>query len=346
MCLKLSTDPGSAPDPPGAGPGTFATTCRNWQSCPCCRRAIRAGWHGDEGLASRARDRPGGRGGPGRGRADRRSGECGPRRASGTGQQRRRGSGRDRRVVRRGPGRGHRQAAVEPRPEHRAADGQHHQGDDRLPGDQGGPPGPPDHRPGRGDRVRARARRQQRRPAAGGPAHRAPAPVRAAAPVRRGRRLHPGQGLRPRPDRVRRPDERDGAAAGHEPDALQQLRRAALPDLVLQLLHRREPAHPGPRRHAAPDVPLGRGPAQLPPRRRLRASRLPVEEPQLASRPLSGRDRHQARLHRRRRPVPALRSVPARSHHPRRHPAQPRLHHQHQHRRRDPHPELGFQPSW
>jgi hypothetical protein len=235
---------------------------------------------------------------------------------------------------------------MEPGPEHRAADGQHHQGDDRLSGAQGGKPEPRDHRPGRGHRVRARARREQRRTAAGRPAHREPAPVRAAAPVRRGRGLRAGQGLRPRPDGVRRQDERDGAAARHEPDALQQLRRAALPDLVLQLLHRREPAHPGPRRHAAPDVPLGRGPAQLPARRRLGAPHLPVEEPQLANRPLSRRDRHQARLHRRRRTVPALRGVPARAHPHRRHPAQPRFHHQHQHRRRDPHPELGFQPSW
>jgi hypothetical protein len=312
----------------------FATTCRNWQSCPCCLRAIRAGWHGDEGLAGRARDRPGRRGGPGRGRADRHSGERGH------------GPGRGRRQVRRGPGRGHRQAAVEPRPEHRAADGQHHQGDDRLSRNQGGPPEPPDHRPGRGNRVRARTRREQRRPAAGGQAHRGPAPVRAAAPVRRGRRLHPGSGLRPGPDRVRRQDERGGAADGHDPDALQQLRRAAVPDLVLQLLHRREPAHPGPRRHVAPGLPLGRGPAQLPARLRLRAPRLPVEEPQLANRPLSGRDRHQARLHRRRRAVPALRGVPARAHRHRRRPAQPRFHHQHQRRRRHPPPELGFQPSW
>ncbi len=77
--------------------------------------------------------------------------------ASAAARRRRRGPGRGRREVRRGPGRGHRQAAVEPRPEHRAADGQHHQGDDRLSRDQGGPPEPPDHRPGRGDRVRARS---------------------------------------------------------------------------------------------------------------------------------------------------------------------------------------------
>ena len=52
--------------------------------------------------------------------------------------------------------------AVEPRPEHRAPDGQHHQSDDRARRDQGGGPEPEDHHPVRRGRVREEVRRQQR----------------------------------------------------------------------------------------------------------------------------------------------------------------------------------------
>ena len=96
------------------------------------------------------------------------------------------------------------------------------------------------------------ARRQQRRPAAAGTSSPPASFSRAAAPVRRRRRLCPRQGLRPGYPGVHHQDERHREAAGHEADAFQQLRRAALSDVVLELLHRREPAHPRPRRDEIP----------------------------------------------------------------------------------------------
>ena len=65
-------------------------------------------------------------------------------------------------------------------------------------------------------------------------------------------RVCPGRDLRPRHHRVHRENERRGQAARHDPDPLQHLRRAALADPVLELLHRREPADPGPRRDGSP----------------------------------------------------------------------------------------------
>ena len=257
------------------------------------------------------------------------------------------GPGGRRREVGRGPGRGHRQAAVEPRPEHRAADGQHHQGDDRLSRDQGGPPEPPDHRPGRGDRVRARSTTRAT-PACG----RGTGSPRASSCTRccsRPARTPPtpwpqayGPGLTAFVARMNAMARLLGMSRTHfsnfdglpYPTSYSNYSTAA--DLLTL----------GRAAMLLPAFRVGRGPAQLPARLRLRAPRLPVEEPQRANQPLSGRDRHQARLHRRRRAVPALRGVPARAHPHRRHPAQPRVHHQHERRRRHPHPELGFQPSW
>ena len=64
-------------------------------------------------------------------------------------------------------------------------------------------------------------------------------------------------------------------ADGHDPDPFQQLRRSGHGrTAVLELLHRRELAHPRPRRDAIRALPLDRGPAELPDRRWIRAPRL------------------------------------------------------------------------
>ena len=93
--------------------------------------------------------------------------------------------------------------------------------------DQGGRPGPEDHRPVRRGRVRD-ASTTPATPACGRGTSSPPASFSTGCccPSGRRRRLRPGRGLRSGYPGVHHQDERHREAAGHEPDALQQLRRA------------------------------------------------------------------------------------------------------------------------